>query len=312
MPRHLRLRLVLTVCVVLAGPLLGSVRGQQPAPRVFAPGVETVIPPELDPTETTTQHDVVEIRAERDLDWSPELLNRERTLFNQAESARFNRDIWGLEFGFKPLRMIRLESADRPQQLIWYLVYRVKNTGAALAPQESEQSGGFSVEEASSGPVRFVPHFVLEGQDVAPEGGRIFRAYLDEVIPGAVEAIRQRETPGRTLLSSVEMPLEPLAVGEERWGVAMWRDLDPEMDFFSVFVRGLTNAYQWTDPQGLFAAGDPPGTGRQFVQKTLQLNFWRPGDRFLQHESEVRYGVPPGKAGLYGVAEGVAHRWVYR
>jgi hypothetical protein len=44
----------------------------------------------------------------------------------------------------------------------------------------------------------------------------------------------------------------------------------------------------------------------------LQLNFWRPGDELLQSEQELRYGVPLGKAGLYGVADGVAYRWVYR
>ena len=55
-----------------------------------------------------------------------------------------------------------------------------------------------------------------------------------------------------------------------------------------------------------------PGAGRSFVRKTLQLNFWRPGDELLQDEREIRYGVPVGKADLYGVDDGVAYRWVYR
>ena len=91
-----------------------------------------------------------------------------------------------------------------------------------------------------------------------------------------------------------------------------WVDIDPRIDFFSIFVGGLTNAYQWTDPPGAYKTGDPPATGREFKRKTLQLNFWRPGDEFGQDETAIRYGVARGKANLYDVFEGVAYRWVYR
>ncbi|WP_146573187.1 hypothetical protein [Botrimarina hoheduenensis] len=283
------------------------------APRVFAPGVETVLAAAVDPDSTASVHDLVEVLADKTLEWEPRVLSPSETLHNQAKEVRFRRDVWRLEFAFKPLRMIRLLPANGGEQkLVWYLVYRVKNTGMALHPTESAETGEFLAEPTDSGPVRFLPHLVLEGNDLAPNGGKIYRAYLDKVMPGAVEAIRAREVPGRRLYSSVQMPLEPLAVGEERWGVATWSDLDPEIDFFSIFVRGLTNAYDWTDPAGLYQSGDAPGKGREFVSQTLQLNFWRPGDRFLQHENEVRLGVPPGKASLYGVDEGVAYRWLYR
>ena len=283
------------------------------APRTFAPGVETVIPSAIDPKETISQHDMVELRADKSLDWDPNLLT-DPTVYEMASSAKFTREVWCLEFGFKPLRMIRLvdPEAESGQRLVWYLVYRVKNTGEGLKPTRSEADGGFEAVATQIGPVRFQPHLVLQGQDIAPDGGKIYRAYLDQPMPEAVEAIRQRETPGRKLFSSTTMPLTPLEPGEERWGVAMWSEIDPEIDFFSVFVRGLTNAYDWTDPPGVYRPGDPPGKGREFVRKTLQLNFWRPGDRFLQHENEVGYGVAPGKASLYGVEEGVDYQWVYR
>jgi hypothetical protein len=40
------------------------------------------------------------------------------------------------------------------------------------------------------------------------------------------------------------------AIGEietdaERWGVAIWEDIDPRIDFFTIFVRGLTNSMRW-------------------------------------------------------------------
>lgn len=280
----------------------------------FAPGVEKVVPPSVDPAETVTQHDMVEIRVDKALEWSPKL-QEGATLYQQAKDARFPREVWCLEFGFKPLRMIRFAdpTAESGQRLVWYLVYRVKNTGEALKPTMNEANGEFTAVPAESGPIRYLPHFVLQGHDVAPEGGKVYRAYLDQAMPEAVPAIARREAPsGQELYTSTTMPLKPIAVGESRWGVAMWTGVDPEIDFFSVYARGLTNAYDWTDPAGAFQAGDPPGKGREFVRKTLQLNFWRPGDRFLQHESEVRFGAAPGKASLYGVEEGVDYRWVYR
>lgn len=303
-----------TLLAAFIGGIFWTSVTQAVEPRVFAPGVETVIPPSVSPDETVSIHPMVEIRAQQDLIWSPELSTPSRILHNTTERSRFSRDIWCLEFSFKPLRMIRLETpgAERPQKLVWYMVYKVRNTGIMLQPTENTEEAKLEVKEVASGPVRFMPHFVLQGQDIAPTGGKLYRAYLDQLIPGALEPIHQREVPGRKLLSNVEMSLKKLAEGEEAWGVAMWEDIDPEMDFFSIFVKGLSNAYQWTDPEGAYKAGDPPGKGREFVRKTLQLNFWRPGDRFMQHESEVSYGVPAGKGSLYGVDEGVAYQWIYR
>ncbi len=303
-----------TLLAAFIGGIFWTSVTQAVEPRVFAPGVETVIPPSVSPDETVSIHPMVEIRAQQDLIWSPELSTPSRTLHNTTERSRFSRDIWCLEFSFKPLRMIRLETpgAKRPHKLVWYMVYKVRNTGKMLQPTENVEEAKLEVKEVASGPVRFMPHFVLQGQDVAPTGGKLYRAYLDQLIPGALEPIHQREVPGRKLLSNVEMSQKKLAEGEEAWGVAMWEDIDPEMDFFSIFIKGLSNAYQWTDPEGAFKAGDPPGKGREFVRKTLQLNFWRPGDRFMQHESEVTYGVPAGKGSLYGVDEGVAYQWIYR
>ena len=48
------------------------------------------------------------------------------------------------------------------------------------------------------------------------------------------------------------------------------------------------------------------------LRKTLQLNFWRPGDSLAENEREIRYGAALGAADAYGTNEGVAYRWVYR
>ena len=86
------------------------------------------------------------------------------------------------------------------------------------------------------------------------------------------------------------------------WGVATWEFVDPRMDFFSIYVKGLTNAYRFADQPGAYKVGDAPATGRRFAQKTLKLNFWRPGDEIDPREDEIFYGIP-GQ---------VDHQWVFR
>lgn len=301
--------------------VVSTAQGQEaPRIRAIAPGVLTVIEPQLEPSETLNVHDLVEIRADKSLDWKPEFLAPSRTLFNMAKDVQFDREVWGLEFAFKPLRMIEVDVPQAGGRVerknIWYLVYRVRNTGAALKPV-AEGPGQFTTQPGAAAPRRFVPEFVVESHDVDREGKKRYQAYLDRVIPIAMDPIRQREAGGRLLHNSVTISdqLIPVAADpkdEGVWGVAMWEDVDPSIDFFSIYVGGLTNAYDWADPPGAFKVGDPPGKGRRFTQKMLQLNFWRPGDEHQEHEGEFRLGVAPGRADLYGVKEGVAYRWVHQ
>ena len=83
---------------------------------------------------------------------------------------------------------------------------------------------------------------------------------------------------------------------------ATWDDIDPSMDRFSIFVRGLSNAYQWADQSAAAKPDDPAGASHKLALKTLQLNFWRPGDAVYEHEAEIRYGIPGD----------VDYRWLYR
>lgn len=290
------------------------------APRDFAPGVVTTIPPDFEPEETVSTHDLVEIRANPDSKWQPELMTASRTLYGMSEGVKFRRDVSCLEFSFKPLRLIQVDvpgpNGQMERKLVWYMVYAVRNAGEAMRPSVKDDVVA-TAEMVPAGPVQFVPSFVLEAHDLTADGQPVQKAYLDRVIPAALRAIQAREARGRKLLDSTQMAEQILEPGDGRadnrvWGVAMWTDVDPRIDFFSVFVGGLTNAYRWEDPAGAYAAGDAPGKGRTFNRKTLQLNFWRPGDEHLQDEKEIRFGVARGKGDLYDVSEGVAYRWVYR
>jgi hypothetical protein len=271
--------------------------------RVNVPGVEVTISPDRQEEETFATHDIIEIlQGIPGLEWQPKLSPDTQTLRELATNTVFRRDIWCLEFTFKPVRMIWVDvpqaGGKMQRKLIWYMVYHVKNTGKHLKPTRGED--GTHAMQTVDRELRFFPQFVLEAQEYN-------KAYLDRVIPVAILAIQQREDPNRRLFNSVEISTKPLAVSTDLvdksvWGVATWEDVEPRTDFLSVFVQGLTNAYRWVDSPKGFKPGDPPGKDRTLLQKTLQLNFWRPGDEYVEDQRVIRFGIP-GK---------VDYQWVYR
>ncbi len=266
--------------------------GAEPAaaaslPRQLAAGVLVTIPPDVQATDTVSVDNLMELAAAD-------------AGFNFAKDVRFRRDIWYLEFSFKPVRMVWIDvpQADghMKRKLVWYLLYSVTNRGDGLTSVQQPDKT-FQVQPVQK-PVRFIPEFVLRANDT-----EIDREYAEHIVPLAIGPIETRERPGQKLFTSATMPKEDIPVGETRWGVAMWENIDPRVDFFSIFVGGLTNAYRWKDqPEGYRPGQDPIAKGRRFVRKTLKLNFWRPGDEYDEVESEIRYGIP-GQ---------VDYEWVYR
>ena len=288
--------------------------------KQFAPGVLTTIPPDVQEGEIDAVHDLVEIRTNKQLERDSSTISKSRTLFEMARNAHFRAPTWCLEFTFKPLRMLEVDvpqiSGKMQRKLIWYMVYRVRNTGVGLAPRE-QADGTFVAVSYSPKQVRFIPQLVLVSLDQDRHGKRVRKAYLDRILPAALGPIERREFPGGRLLNSAQLAERLLMLEAGRteqgiWGVATWEDVDPQIDYFSVFVGGLSRALQWHDSPGAFQPGDLPGKGRKFLSKTLQLNFWRPGDALAENEREIRYGIPPGQADLYNCDEGVAYRWIYR
>jgi len=271
--------------------------------RAVAPGVEITIPPNSQEEETFSTHDILEIlEGIPGLNWKPKLSSDTQTLREMATKTVFRRDVWCLEFTFKPVRMIWVDvpqaSGRMQRKLIWYMVYHVRNTGGHLQPTRQDD-GTYQLAKTEQD-VRFFPTFVLEAHEYK-------KAYLDRIIPVAIQAIQAKEDPQRRLLNTVDISAKLLGhstdlVDKSAWGVATWEDVDPRIDFFSVYVQGLTNAYKWVDPPAAYKAGDPPGTGRVLLHKTLMLNFWRPGDEYVEDRRAIRFGIP-GK---------VDYSWVYR
>lgn len=285
--------------VVLAGVCLAAF-GQQPkapaggppamVPRPLAPGVMLSVDPDREVKESVSRHDVVELLAvDPKYDW--------------AKDIAFRHDVWTLDFKFKPVRMIWVDvpqaSGKMQRQLIWYMVYSVRNTGKVMHPVEDaalpyQTFEGRKLYEVKfeDRPLRFLPEFLLEGRRGMKTDSGPVSVYRDRVIPVAVGPIATREDPSRQFLTTVEMCGREINVGETLWGVVTWEYVDPEIHRFSVYVKGLTNAYRWRDDPGTYKKGDEPGTGRRLYQKTLKLNFWRPADAYFEHEEEIRFGVP--------------------
>ncbi|MBA2113319.1 hypothetical protein [Bremerella alba] len=297
----------------LAGDAIRLAQANPPN-RKFVDGVMTTIPMKFSAQDTYTSpqqyRDILE--GIPNLDWTPNYLSETRTLKSMASNVIFRRDIWGLEFSFKPVRMIEVgvpqPSGKLQKKLVWYMVYKVTNTGNPLrhVPVKDQYDNvKFEVQQIDdlpSAPIRFFPRFVLESKDTKQK-----KEYLDRIIPAAIEKIAERETGGSKLYNSVEIsrfdiPVSTPEKDNSIWGVVTWEDVDPDTDFFSIYIDGLTNAFSFEDADENYDASSNPLSYRQYKQKTLKLNFWRPGDRLDENEREIRLGSP-GE---------VDYEWIFR
>ena len=109
-------------------------------------------------------------------------------------------------------------------------------------------------------------------------------SYVDQVIPIALPMIMKREGMHSLPEHSVSIARREIKSGEDIWGVAMWTDVDPRVNRFSIYVSGLTNIYRWRE--------NIEGADRIKDRKTLKINWWRRGDRFSLSDKEIQYGFP--------------------
>jgi len=310
MPMAFRSSIVTRLVVILRLGFLGVVLAgvpalaQEPEYRVLAPGTLTVIQANTANEDTLRRdRDLLEVSvAKAAMAWTPKQAAQNSTLLEQSKGKDFSFDTWCLEFAFKIPRLINvqvpsMDATGAPalqMKKCWYLIYRVKNVGWRRTLVQADEEAEVSIETFEK-PIRFMPHFVLESIEglSEDEGLTSYRAYLDRLVPTAMREIRKREDPARRFLDSAAMAEQELAHNEERWGVAIWEDVDSRIDFFSIYIRGLTNAIDWKaveSPQ----LDNPDSLARQTL-KSLRLDFWRPGDNKGEDEEEMSIGY----AGLF-------------
>ena len=294
--------LAILTLVTIVG--LDVVAGQEKSARPLAPGVLKSIPSDLNPRDMVTLPMVPPgLNATK---FEPKTVSNQDTLFGQSRRViLFRENVWQYEFSFTGLRQARLRiptgNGGVANRNFWYMIYRIRDTGQTMTFEEVKQNPEFEhmINELRMGkPLpteakKFLPRFTLEGS-VPVEGGGYQRVvYRDTVDPIVLAQIRQREDPNQVLLDTHQMSIAEIPVAKNAtdpgvWGVAIWEDVDPRIDYVSVYVKGLTNAFRLSrnvdDPSKI---------------KTLQLNFWRPGDSVDEHTDWVDFGIPliddPGK-----------------
>ncbi len=328
------LRLACASCVSLAALQPSTLVAQETQSKAdpsstqqteFAPGVVTVIPPAPDPKETFDGPLTLDglLDAYPEINWDgtdfpdggPHFDPRSRTLVEMAKQVILRREIYCFEFSFKPLRQIYID-VPRPdgrmqRKLIWYMVYRVRYRGGDLRPAADEVGGlpiYSRIETVSYESRRFFPMMVLRDPTTNKQ-------FVDNVLPTAKQKIATRERITAPLYNTVEISRVGIAQSSDdlapgTWGIVTWEDVDPEIDFLTVSVFGLTNAFEQDG-----VAVDAP-----YRRKALELNFYRPGDSMNQTEDLVRFGVPAYKnekelseiLTKYGLKERLDYRWVFR
>lgn len=218
--------------------------------------------------------------------------------------------LWISEIQYKSVRLMRLPVVDpatgkTSDELVWYMVWR-------LIPRDYTELAGAGrpdllkkLSDPDQDPLNDtdalransiqIPRFVIQLED---EG--VMTRYEDEVNLQIQKAVFAREM-GRKgenlkLLNSVEAiqevsapvsndpAVDPDPLAKAVYGVAVWRNIDPKTDFFSVRISGLTNAYRIHKDD----------SGQQAVaEKVVVQKFKRPGDEFLQDEAEFRFDGNP-------------------
>lgn len=274
--------------------LFGSAPANSTAtePRL-ADGVLTVVPPSIDVNEG-----VVYPRPFPGLaagNYTPRQLATSETLQGRTSGITRYRDVWQLEFAFKELRYleVKLPLPDGSTQAagVWYLIYRVRNLDQHLSFPVDSESGAIKPKsdtplaeiDPSALPGRFFPAFGLDGWVEDTNGDYVLRSYRDRVLPAAVPQIEAAEKMVGQLNDNIAMAKVNMAertAEQPVWGVATWLDVDPRVNFASVSVQGLSNAFR----------ADLSGETPQSEVKTLQINFWRPGDSNLT-SSRFRLGI---------------------
>jgi hypothetical protein len=188
-------------------------------------------------------------------------------------------DIWAFEVRYKPMRMLQVELTNprtkrTRKEHVWYLAYRAVVRPSSHVPENSDP--------------QTQPVFVPEITFVTEDEGKM-QIYPDQVLPEAQAAINRRER--HNYKNSVEIvgPLPKVSPDNAKAltsldGVAMWTGIDPDTDFFSVYLTGFSNGYKT----------EKGPNGKDIVlRRTLQQKFWRPSDRFDQDESEIRFKEDP-------------------
>ena len=162
--------------------------------------------------------------------------------------------LWVMDVEFKPMRFLDVpikdpKSGETKTERIWYLVYRAINR---TLPQREGLGDVVPLndDDPEPRPPLFVPEFTLQTDDTT-DNRKVSEVFPDVLVPEAESFINQREKRVYKNTVDVIQPVpEPVAVGEDAgenaiYGVAMWRGVPKETDYFTVYMEGFSNGYRY-------------------------------------------------------------------
>ncbi|MEZ6094508.1 MAG: hypothetical protein R3C03_09775 [Pirellulaceae bacterium] len=295
--------IALVLFVAGAGTLQAQLTGE---PRPFAPGVLKVISPDLRPEDSYSPP--LQIPGLKTQSYEGNYVADAETLHGQTQQIVFYRDVWAFEFSTVGLRQIelnfRLADGSESPRTFFYLMYRVRNLGKSLSYEQVKQglanpfiaydlkrTDGKATDDFDTQPVspdQFRPQFKLSGFLEGDDGEYSEVNFYDRELPEIAKSIQNLEDPNRRLHTQLEMESMDIPVIEDPadpgvWGVAIWENVNPNLDYMTVKIRGITNAYR--------IEFDANGS-QTLKHKELQLNFWRPGDSVEQVRDNIIFGIP--------------------
>jgi hypothetical protein len=212
------------------------------------------------------------------------------------------RDLWVMEVQYKPVRLAWVdftdpETGETVQEPIWYLVYRAiprplpRLDNSATTPQNDL--------DVPLGPSVFIPEFTLmtleELDPENPDNEIPVQLMMDEIILEALPVINEIErergasSPADFLdsVSLVDEVMDPVAPDAEVqpwiYGVATWRGVDPQTDFFKIQLEGFSNGYELRGDEN-----DPSVWRKAIVQR-----FSVQGDEFDESLKEFEFVGDP-------------------
>ena len=219
-------------------------------------------------------------------------------------------DLWMLDVEFKPMRMRSVDVTDpktgrTSREQVWYLVYRAFNRPIRGSGTTDNTRPQVDLDTPLTRPI-FIPRLTLVTYD-DPQTEIAAQTINDEILPQVVQQLEPVENRRDVAIAgSVETIREIPAPSDEAeaiYGVALFRNVDPDTDFFKVILRGFTNAYEIRDEEA----------GRRIWRKALVQKFSRRGDRYDPNQSEFEFVGDPewvylpgerlGDEGLTAVAE---------
>lgn len=233
--------------------------------------------------------------------YDPVFLSVKDTLNWLGKGVIFYHDVFEYEFTFvgglrqSVLEVPDLAKRETNRKNIWYIIFRIRDRGNTITYEKVRKNPEFEhllSEIRFDRPIPpedkfFKPRFILSGSIYDPVTESYQRVeYVDKISPMVVRQIQRQHDPGLNLLDTYQLsqapiPLAPTDADGGVWGVAVFEDVDPRIDFVSLYVEGLSNAFRISSE-----------LGQPNQKKVLQLNFWRPGGIANDDQDPITYGIP--------------------